>query len=202
MDSSSECPKQFFSIAIVNGQLTAIGGKRKHKATNNLLCLQQESPDRFKQEWIEKLPSMTYCHNLPAVATTDTSLIVAGEWGPDVKKAPVEVMNVDTLQWSTVASLPHPLWEATATISGDILYIGGGYISSGKATKSVVECEVKHLWPQSRTTKLLGYAGLSVWKEAAPLPVILSSLVTFQGQLLAVGGATSSSVSDSTSDLR
>ena len=53
-----------------------------------------------------------------------------------------------------------------------------------------------------RATKLLGYAGLSVWKEAAPLPVILSSLVTFQSQLLAVGGATSSSVSDSTSDLR
>ena len=50
-------------------------------------------------------------------------------------------------------------------------------------------CEVKDLLqsqPQSLATRLLGRR--SVWTEISPLPVILSSLVTFQGQLLAVGG--------------
>ena len=50
-------------------------------------------------------------------------------------------------------------------------------------------CEVKDLLqsqPQSLATRLLGRR--SVWNEISPLPVNLSSLVTFQGQLLVVGG--------------
>ncbi|CAI8006926.1 Probable serine/threonine-protein kinase At1g01540, partial [Geodia barretti] len=188
-----ECPKQYFSIAVVNGQLTAIGGDQSYEATNTLLSLPpQDRPGIFQQKWIEQFPPMTYCRSSSAVATTNTSLIVAGGAGPDEKKAPVELMDIQTLQWSTVASLPRPRWEATATICGDRLYIGGGYGTHG-STKSVVMCEVKDLL-QSQPQSLATRPGLSssppVWKEVAPLPVVMSSLVTFQGQLLAVGGST------------
>ena len=190
-----ECNKAFSSMAVVNGLLTAIGGEVPFRATNTLLSLSLDTPDISREKWFEKLPPMTYCHKNPAVITIDTSLIVAGGFGPDEEKAPVEVMNTHTLQWSTVASLPHPLSEATATICGDRLYLGGGFGTGGGATKSVLMCEVKDLLqskPQSRATR----AGLSescqVWKEVAPLPVKQSSLVTFQGlfqgHLLAVGG--------------
>ena len=199
-----ECPKMFFSIAVVNGQLTAIGGKQSDKATNTLLSLPQDSPGIFQQKWIEHFPPMTYRHNDPAVATTNTSLIVAGGWSPNQEKAQAEVMDIQRRQWSTVASLPHPLWQATATICGDRLYIGGGY-STGGPTKSVVMCEVKDLLqsqPQSLATRLLRLSSSPpVWKEVAPLPVKLSSLVTFQGQLLAVGGSTTGRDADSTSDV-
>ena len=185
-----ECNKQFFSIAVVNGLLTAVGGLVSDRATNTLLSLSLDTPDISREKWIEKLPPMTYCHNNPAVITIDTSLIVAGGWGPDKEKAPVEVMDTQTLQWSTVASLPHPLWQATATICGDRLYLGGGF-GTGGATKSVLMCEVKDLLqskPQSRATRAGHSESCQVWKEVAPLPVTLSSLVTFQGHLLAVGG--------------
>ena len=198
-----ECPKQFFSIAVVNGQLTAIGGEQSDKATNTLLSLPQDRPGIFQQKWIQRLPPMTYCHNGPAVATTNTSLMVAGGWGPDKGKAPVEVLDIQTLHWSTVASLLHPIQQATATICGDRLYIGGGF-RNGEQTKSVVMCEVKDLL-QSQSQSLLTRLGLSssppVWKEVAPLPVFLSSLVTLQGQLLAVGGSTTEDDTDSTSEV-
>ena len=196
-----ECPKKYFSIAVVNEQLTAIGGEHSGRVTNTLLSLSQDKPDISQQKWLEQLPPMTYCRSGPAVATTNTSLIVAGGWGPGVKKTEVEVMDTQTLQWSTVASLPLPLSSATATICGDRLYLGGGFSSGGAATKSVLECEVKDLL-QSQLPFQASKIGLSrrpqVWREVAPLPVTWSSLVTFQGHLLAVGGEGA----DSTSEVR
>ena len=203
-----ECPKKYFSIAVVNGQLTAIGGRQSDKETNTLLSLSQDRPGIFQpslpQKWFQQLPPMKYCRNGPAVATTNTSLIVAGGCGPDGKKAPVEVLDIQTLRWSTVASLLYPLEQTTATIYGDRLYIGGGF-GTDEPTKSVVVCEVKDLL-QSQQHSLLSKLGLSssppVWKEFAPLPVIRSSLITFQGQLLAVGGSTTGGRTGSTSEVR
>ena len=197
------CNKEYFSIAVVNGLLTAIGGRVSLRATNTLLSLSLDTPDISREKWIEKLPPMTYCHNNPAVITIDTSLIVAGGWGPDREKTPVEVMDTQTLQWSTVASLPHPLWAATATICGDRLYLGGGFGTGDRATKSVLMCEVKDLLqskPQSQATTVGHSESCQVWQEVAPLPVTLSSLVTFQGHLLAVGGA--AGAGSSTSEVR
>ena len=196
-----DCPKKYFSIAVVNGQLTAIGGKHSEIATNTLLSLSQDKPDISQRKWLEQLPPMTYCRNEPAVATTNTSLIVAGGWEAGGKKTEVEVMDTQTLQWSTVASLPLPLSAASATICGDRLYLGGGF--SNGANKSVLECEVRDLL-QSQPSSQASRIGLSrrpqVWREVAPLPVIHSSLVTFQGHLLAVGGAVR--VADCTSEVR
>ena len=188
-----ECNKQFFSIAVVNGLLTAIGGQVSFRATNTLLSHWTPQTSLSRERSGLKLPPMTYCRNTPAVITIDTSLIVAGGFGPDEERAPVEVMDTQTLQWSTVASLPHSLWDATATICGDRLYLGGGFSTSG-ATKSVLMCEVKDLLqsqPQSQATRAGHSESCQVWKEVAPLPVTLSSLVTFQGHLLADAGYTS-----------
>ena len=167
--------KKFFSSAVVNGKLTAVGGEHEGRVTNTLLSLMQ---DTFQQQWIEHFPSMTFCHNNPAVATTGTLLIVAGGSDPDEKTA-VEVMNTQTLQWTIVASLPFPLWQAKATVSQDRIYLGGG------ATKSVLMCELKHLQSQPRSRSLLTRLTMSgsgsVWREAASLPVAQSSLSHFTG---------------------
>ena len=149
-----ECPKKFFSIAVVNGQLTAIGGEHSFRVTNTLLSLSQDKPHISQQKWLEQLPPMTYCRSHPAVATTNTSLIVAGGWGTGGKTTKVEVMDTQTLQWSTVASLPLPLSQATVTICGDRLYLGGG-VSSDEATKSVLECRVKILLQSQPPSELV-----------------------------------------------
>ena len=179
-----ECPNEYCSIAIVNGQLTAIGGEQSGQATKTLFSLQHNQLDISQQKWTEQFPPMTYYHGSPAVATTNTSLIVAGGFGPDQQKATVEVMDTQTFHWSTVASLPHPLSQATATICGSRLYLGGGF--SGGATNSVLMCEVSDLLQSQPAT--------SVWKEVTELPVVCSSLVTLHHQLLAVGGGITSEV--------
>ena len=199
-----ECPKTNFSIAVVNGTLTAIGGECSGKVTNTLLSL----PDTSQHQWIEQFPPMKYHRNYPTVTTTSTYLIVAGgskdQYVDGNLISEVEVMETQTLKWSTVASLPHPVSGAVATICGDRLYLGGGVSSEGP-TKSVVMCEVRDLLqsrPQTPATRLGLSSSHSVWKEVASLPVFCSSLVTFQGQLLAVGGSTTQYGIDKTSEVR
>ena len=195
-----ECSKKFFSIAVVNGLLTAIGGRHSNTHTKTLLSL---SHDRLlgisrQKKWIEQFPPMTYYHNNPAVVTTDISLIVAGGWGPDRDKAPVEVMDTKTLRWSTVASLPHPRSQAIATICGGRMYIGGGSLDHSNWTKSVLMCEVSDLLqsPPGRSR------ASQVWREIAELQHISSSLITLRGQLLAIGGCVTVSGEGETSEVR
>ena len=191
-----ECSKTKFSIAVVNGLLTAIGGEQSDVATKSLLSLTHQ------QKWTEQFPPMTYYHIVPAVACTSTSLIVAGGKGPDKERAPVEVMDTETLRWSTAASLPHPLKQATATICGDRLYLAGGFTDDSifNITKSVLTCVVSELLQSTATQHPSSEAtptasglqpstdGQRVWQELAELPVYFSALVTLQGRLLAVGG--------------
>ena len=203
-----ECPKRSFSIAVVNGLLTAIGGRQlpDDNAFNTLLSLTTSRtlfvPTK-RQTWTEQFPPMTYYHNSPAVACTSTSLIVAGGWGPDEERAPVEVMDTNTLCWSTAVSLPHPWKQATAIVSGERLYMAGGFVEGGM-TNSVLTCVVSELLQSTATQRQsLGArptaaSGLQpstdshkVWQEAAPIPVYGSSLVTLHGRLFAVGGCDS-----------
>ena len=196
-----ECPNECFSIAVVNGVLTAIGGQHNDTATKTLLNLPHSQQDISQGKWIEQFPPMNYCHNNPPVTTTNTSLIVAGGWGPDKAKAPVEVMDTQTLQWSTVARLPHPLSQATATICGSRLYIGGGY--NDVWIKSVLMCELSDLLKSQSLAARRGLSHTSgVWREVAELPVVVSSLITFHGQLLAVGGGVTNTNADTTSEVR
>ena len=193
-----KCPKKYFSVAVVNGLLTAIGGKQSWEDTKTLLSLTGQ------QKWTEQFPPMAYHHNSPAVACTSTSLIVAGGWGPDVEMAPVEVMDTKTLCWSTAASLPHRWHQATATICGDQMYIAGGFGEGNTETQSVLTCVVSDLLQSavsqnqslaSRLTTALHIhpspESRTVWQEVAGLPVYRSTLVTLQSQLLAVGGGSS-----------
>ena len=189
-----QCQKKKFSIAVVKGLLTAIGGKQSNSPTKSLLSLTEP------QKWTEQFPAMTYYHNVPAVVCTSTSLIVAGGHGPNAERAPVEVMDTETLRWSTAASLPRRWHQATAVISGNRLYMAGGFENDNK-TKSVLTCSVSELHQSTATQhQALGTRqakdfgaqpftrSCRVWQEVAPLPVDSSSPVIFHGRLLAVGG--------------
>ena len=187
-----ECLKWCFSITVVKELVTAIGGMQFGEATKTLLSLTGQ------QKWTEQFPPMKYYHYSPGVATTSTSLIVAGGWGPDEEKAPVEVMDTESLCWSTAASLPYPRHLLTTAICGDRLYLGGGF-QDLNSVKSVLTCSVSDLIqsavPRSQSLAARVSSALkfrppppTVWTETAELPLNHSSLVTLQGRLLAVGG--------------
>ena len=180
-----ECPKYGFSLAVINSLLTAIGGKTPdHEVTNSLLSLTDN-------KWTEKLPPMPTKRQSTAVVCSGRFLVVAGgEGGREDKLSTVEVMDTETLQWSTASSLPHPLYQATATLSGDRVYMLGGFSESGPS-KSVFTCSLATLL-QSCQPQSLGprqrSGGSKVWHQLADTPVTLFACTSLNGQLLAVGG--------------
>ena len=179
----SELPKypyKYSSLAVVNGQLTAIGGcedwREKHTYTNKLLSL--------RGSWSDVFPPMPTKRRSTTAVTSKEHLIVAGGITGLITADSintVEVMDTKTLVWSTVASLPHPYYFASATICGDHLYMLGGDTVIDK-TKSVLTCSLTELLQSSSSSSS------SVWHRVADALTYISTCASVNGQLLAVGG--------------
>ena len=176
----SELPKYPYShcsLGIVNGHLTAIGGRghwlKRHTCTNKLLSL--------RGGWSDVFPPMpTKRCDTTAITSKEHLIVAGGTTGSDCADHvnTVEVMDAKTLVWSTVASLPHPYYWASATICGDHLYMLGG-VDDKVRTKSVLTCSL---------TELLQSSSSSVWHRVADTPAYGSTCAAVNGQLLAVGG--------------
>ena len=166
------CPTHNFTLTVVSGHVTAVGGRHNtlpFKLTSTLLSLVEEGG---RKHWMEVFPRMPTKRQLTAVVCSGKTLVVAGgkgEWR--TKLATVEVMDTDTLQWSTASSLPQPCYSALATVCGDTVYLVGGL---GYSTKSVFTYSLTETHP--------------AWHTSTELPVTDSTCVTLNGQLLAVGG--------------
>ena len=195
-----KCPNYGFSLAVVNSLLTAIGGKTpNHEVTNSLLSFTDK-------KWTEKFPPMPTKRWLTAVMCSGWSLVVAGGIGErDKELTTVEVMDTETLQWSTANSLPHPISQATAVCCGDQFYMLGGWVPSGPS-KSAFTCSLAALLQSCQAQSpgedgasyfaLLGArwrslslaSKLQVWHKLTDTPVTLSTFASLQGRLLALGG--------------
>ena len=172
-------PSENSTLAVVNGQLTAVGGyeemRKKHIYTNKLLTL--------RGSWSEVFPPMPTKRRTTTALTSKEHLIVTGgSTGPYTTNNinTVEVMDTKTLVWSTVSSLPHPYGFASATICGDHLYMLGGWNDKNK-TSSVLTCSLTELLQSSSSSS-------SVWHRVADVPAYWSTCASVNGQLLAVGG--------------
>ena len=187
----SECPNYGFSLAVVNSLLTAIGGRTPRGEVTNLLLSLTES------KWTKQFLPMPTKRWLTAVVCSGRSLVVAGGSIGHKRLNTVEVMDTETLQWSTASSLPHPLSEASATLCGDQVYMLGGFDQNAKDSKSVFTCSLAALLqpyqPQSLVTRLKTSlaSGPKVWHQLADTPVTLSTCASLHGQLLSVGGRNS-----------
>ena len=186
-----KCPNSDFSLAMVNSCLTVIGGKTSNnEITNSLLSLTDN-------KWTKQFPPMPTKRWLTVVVCSGRSLVVAG--GSTGYKKPklstVEVMDTETLQWSTASSLSHPLYQGSATLCGDQVYMLGGFYQTNKQSKSVFACSLAALLqscqPQSLGAQLKTLSLASkpkVWHQLADTPVTLSRCTSLHGRLLAVGG--------------
>ena len=169
-------PYHYSSLAVVNGQLTAIGGckdvSNKDTYTNKLLSL---------PGYKEIFPAMPTKRRSTTALTSKEHLIVAGGTiGGEVNI--VEVMNTKSLVWSTVASLPHLYTEASGTICGDQLYMLGGY-GDRKDTKLVLTCSLTKLLESSLSSSS------SIWHRVADAPAgLYCTCAAVNGELLVVGG--------------
>ena len=188
--SLPQSPHSYYSLAVVSGLVTAIGGLTRswlgRNVTNQLFSLTS------KGKWVERFPPMPTKRYGTAAVCSGKSLVVAGGGGGDHKPLhTVEVMDMETLQWSTASSLPFALRYASATICQDRIYLLG-YDRSNKP-RSVLACSMADLQqscrPQSLGARLETLTLQEVWHRVANLPVRSCSCATLCGQLLAVGGS-------------
>ena len=185
-----ECPNYGFSLAMVNGFLTAIGGKKpsddktsKDEITNSLLSL-------IDNKWMERFHPMPTKRWLTAAVCSGKSLVVAGGLIADKRLSTVEVMNTETRVWFTASSLPHLLSEASATLCDNRLYVLGGFDQS-QQSKSVFTCSLDSLLQSCQPLSLGPRRRPSehrVWRQLADTPVTLSTCASLLGKLLTVGG--------------
>ena len=173
-----KCPCSFSSLAVIRGLLTAIGGNSLGEDQNILLSI----VDDRNKKWVEHFPPMPTKRRYTAAVSTKQHLIVAGGMRGSSTLNAVQVLDIETLVWSTAASLPHPYYWASATICGDHLYMLGGYDESGE-TKSVLTCSLTELLRSCSET-----SSESVWSRIADAPVVYSTCVAVGGELVAVSG--------------
>ena len=179
------CPQGGFGLTVVNDILTAVGGTSKASGG----CVNRLSSFNGS-EWEKMFPPMPTKRTYPAVISMQNYLIAAGglEWGKALST--VEVMDMDTLEWYTAASLPQPVVSMSATVCRGRLYLLGGEDNSSHRTHAVFTCTLDSLirscQPPSQTPSHTSEA--SVWQRVADVPVRDSTCTTLNGRVLAVGG--------------
>ena len=182
------CLQYQFGLVVINNLLTTVGGVSN--VTRN--CVNHLSSFNGS-ELVKIFPPMPTKRRSLAVISTQNYLIAAG--GKSAKTGgitvyTVEVMDMNTLEWYTAASLPEPVWNMSATVCGDRLYLLGGEDWNNRPTRAVFTCTLDSLirscHPPSQTPPHTSEA--SVWQRVADVPVTRSTCTTLNGRVLAVGG--------------
>ena len=163
------------SLAVIRGLVTAIGGLKGGATTNKLLSM-------VNNEWVECFPPVPTKRYLTSAVSTKEHVIVAGGESESDPLDTVEVLDIETLVWSTAASLPHPYSRASATICGNQLYVLGGWDKSGDS-KLVLTSSLANLVQSCN-----GASYDSVWHRTADVPVYYSTCAAVNGALVAIGG--------------
>jgi hypothetical protein len=184
-------PNRLFSLTVIDGLLTSVGGFCDGY-TNTLLSLTE---DGAKKEWSEIFPPMPTPRQRAVCITTGRAVVVAGGYAGDHLNT-VEVMNINSKQWSTVCPLPQKLSHFSGVACGDTLYLAGGYVGSS-LSKSVFTCSIPNLVLPAPLGSKIQHTPQSgrkdsfksnVWSEISSLPVSHTTLASFGGHLLAIGG--------------
>ena len=172
------CEQKNFAVAFVKKKLTAIGGLNQNKLHTDVI-----SSFTAERKWDILLPPLPTARVCPGVVTTPTHLVVAcGMYvadDPDRSHkgyASVDLMTLDSLQWSAVSSLPvsisHP----------QLKHITGQVYLSDMETNQIYKCSLERLFKQVQDPA-------NVWVRGTDLPVQSeASLVVVGRELLAMGG--------------
>jgi hypothetical protein len=185
-----ENPNRNFGITVIDGLLTSVGGRKPHP-TNTLLSFR----GKVRKQWSEVFPPMPTPRSSAACVTTKQHLVVTGGLGDGGSLDIVEVMNINSKQWTTASPLPMKCMSLSAALIEDTLYLAGGMVGdlNGRGAlmyrilKNVFTCSFSDLIspPKTRQPFVLGS---DLWKEVKNLPVTRTTLVSFSGDLLAIGG--------------
>ena len=176
-----DCHSRDSALVMAANKLTTVGGRdQQWRPTNSLASLTGEGKD---SKWVELFPRMPTARSHLAAVCRGRNVIAAGGYGGGRELSTVEILDTDLRQWSSAASLPHPMWVASITVCGDLLYLLGGFDQNDR-TLSVLTSSITDLLHQQQETANQP----AVWRRAADAPYYGSTAVSVGGQLLAIGG--------------
>ena len=200
-NKESDCPQANGGFTIVGELPTMIGGDKGGQVTSDLVSL-------IDGLWIETFPNMPTPRVYSSAIVHDNHLIVAGgssslSLGADILSV-VEVMKINDCQsdgviWSTVASLIHPLADASVVALDEELVLLGGTARNGKNILNLV-CDLSTLLNSRKTdqksksfkVKLKKSSKKDktppVWEQLPDNTLFYSTGVLINHQLFVVGG--------------
>ena len=179
------CPNSSFSMAVIDGLLTIIGGKTPNiDPTNSLLSFTDS-------EWTEEFPPMPTKRYWTIAVTYSSSIIVlGGETEGRTVVCTVEVFNIKSKEWFAACSLPQPLDSATATVCLEQLFLACG--SSENTARCVLSCSISHLLESCCPTVSAGSGHAirepGLWSRISDLPFHKMTITNLSDYVLAVGG--------------
>ena len=183
-----DCPSENSALVMADNKLTTIGGIDQHgRPTNSLASLTGEGKD---SKWVELFPRMPTARYGLAAVCRGRNVIAAGGKSDGGRSysyrivTTVEILDTQLRQWSSAASLPHPMHWASITVCEDLLYLLGGLDQNSDRALSVLTSSITDLLHQQQETA----NQLRVWRQAADTPYYYSTAVSVGGQLLAIGG--------------
>jgi hypothetical protein len=112
----ASCPYRNAGLAIIDGELTAVGGMDGANRTNKLFTLQ-------KGEWVTEYPPMNIARSMATVVATpngDCLFVIGGD-----SVTSVELFRLKSKKWEILPDLPRSLSYQSATITGDLLHVVG-----------------------------------------------------------------------------
>lgn len=173
-----------FSLAVVDGFLVTVGGY------DGDYSRRLYTYDPHNRSWNDKLPGMLTARREPITLSTPQYLIVAGGFSGVRSLDTIEVMTITDKQWTTCPSpLPHLVSGGTMALCDNQLYLAPITVDSVNAQQMLLTCPFSDLLKPPKK-KLFGrYPGH--WQRTKDVPSAFSSIVSFDGRLLAIGGKSS-----------
>ena len=176
-----DCPSRDSALVVADNKLTTVGGAdQQWRPTNSLASLAGEGKD---SKWVELFPQMPTARYWLAAVCRGRNVIAAGGHDGDRRVSTVEILDTELRQWSSAASLPHPMSLASITVCEDLLYLLGGVDQNGRTLSGLTSSITDLLHQQLETVN-----HTVVWRRAADAPYYRSTAVSVGGQLLAIGG--------------
>ena len=179
--------------AVVNGQLTLIGGgdASTGKITNEVWSWHEE-----EKEWRKTIPPMPTERGRPGVVQSGNVVAVLGGLAPESKSVlnTVDILNTATLQWATSHSLklPIPMCSMkTATCDGHV-YIACGWDRPDRPINRIFKFPLGVLDQTVAEQKVQDNPPQCQWTEVEETPFYRSGLLPTSHHPLVVGGRDSS----------
>ena len=180
-DELPSSPYHDSGLAIIDGELTTVGGENESHHTRKLFTLR-------KYIWIEQYPSMNIARSKAAVVCSSDRkyVLVIGGYGGfgNRKTTAVELFHVNNGKWYELCDLPGPVHQPSATICGNRLYVIGGYDDGYSFSLKFL------LHEPSSDESIISQSSLQnmTWKPLPVLEEIDATVATVCEQVVAIGG--------------